>query len=315
MRHLLALALILGGCNAQRTATPGCYEEDVLRVPAATTAHIDVFFVVDDSPAMAPFQARLETTLPPELAHVIETWTQPASWHVGVISADLSDRAVRWIDGSQVGAELATLLHHDDTGGDVEPLEAAYRALRDGPASAAGFLRNDAGLAVIFISASDDASPFDLSRYVRFLTTPAAQGGIKVDPYDVVLLTIAPTTAMRLRAVVDAAHTHADVDIVSPDWQAALTSLEPTIETELGPPCTNQLIPDPTRPDCVAVDVTAFPDGTTIQRILPPCSAGVTDCWQLVPDPRCTPLRLDIVRSSDAPASTTTTFECSHPCS
>jgi hypothetical protein len=126
----------------------------------------------------------------------------------------------------------------------------------------------------------------DLSTYVNFFTKPAAQGGVKVDPNDVILVgitapsdpvgvtittpcmdqtsqpscpilnhsCIAPSNtnffgdpAVRVNSVVDSAHNHSLTSICDTDYTAAIQSLGDLIISSLGAGCLNSPIAN--RPD------------------------------------------------------------------
>jgi hypothetical protein len=271
VRCLLVSCLIAAGCHARPVASePGC--GDAIIPPSILRNKVDLLFVVDDAPSMAPKIAALQAGVPALLA-ALDAGEQPASYHFGVVTADLGAPAfgchaggdhgalrdaggsggVRYIDDnriagtsnvSDVGGALAALVDVPASGCAIrQPLEAAYRALHDQVPENAGFLRSDAVLAVVFVSDADDCSApvttdlfdasatqygpltrfrctqfgiecngmplpapplspqggctprspmdggqlLDVQKYVDFFKRPAAQGGVKVDPDDVIL--------------------------------------------------------------------------------------------------------------------------------
>ncbi|HZS42235.1 MAG TPA: hypothetical protein VFF06_35640 [Polyangia bacterium] len=170
---------------------------------------IDLLFVIDNSPSMAPKQAELARRFPDLLALLGSNAPngQPAHFHVGVVTTDLGAQSfnlgsqcrpggdgarlqalgaaatpdcrpptggARFIDYDQLtgsgnlpqGQDLATTLRCLAQVGDAgcgfeQPLEAAYLALSPppvGPPENAGFLRDQALLAVMFLTDEDDCS-------------------------------------------------------------------------------------------------------------------------------------------------------------
>lgn len=107
--------------------------------------------------------------------------------------------------------------------------------------------------------------------------------------------------AVRLAAFVDAFHPRSTLtSICSDDLTAPLVTIGESAKQMMGDPCldTTQLAdasPDPgVQPACEVVDVRdAAPDAP---RELPPCTAGATDCFELVPDPAACPATPDHLR-------------------
>ncbi|HVK84648.1 MAG TPA: hypothetical protein VM513_11105 [Kofleriaceae bacterium] len=161
--------------------------------PFGFAPSLDVLFVVDRSPAMAPFRAGLLAQAT-QIADVLEhyPWGTP-SLHIGVTTSDLGAEGVAvpgctgdgdggWLrgarflsdlaapDGSRVrnyegslGEALGALLDVGDAGCPYSrPLAAARRALEN-TVENAGFRRSDAYLAIVFVTAQDDCSFTDAS--------------------------------------------------------------------------------------------------------------------------------------------------------
>jgi len=152
----------------------------------------------------------------------------------------------------------------------------------------------------------------DLDRYFSFFDAPAAQGGVKVDPQDVVFVGItgprepvgvtiaspcgdpsvaqcaalahscASTTnaqlfgdpAVRLDAVIQSARHSALGSICDGDDDAPLRSLVSLVTARASHGCLNAPVAARAdgTPDCIAEDVTANPDGTTTTTELPSCA-------------------------------------------
>ncbi len=196
----------LATCPAER-ATTDLFQQSVNR-------ELDVLFVVDDTPAIAPLLA----TLPDEyrrVAQVLEAigGSRPPSLHVAVVRGSLPtdgsspcsappsrgpacELAVgaRFTSTSSCGATPNftrpfedTLVCLADLGsygcGAFQPFEVARRPLdpREGSDALVEFLRPEAFLAVVFVAAGDDSStvggaPASVSDLVAFLK------GLKSDP-------------------------------------------------------------------------------------------------------------------------------------
>jgi hypothetical protein len=268
-------------------------------------------------------------------------------------------------------------------------LESVYRALHDPIPENQGFLRQDAILAVIFVTDEDDCSappdtnlfdpnltgmyglnhsnrctlfgiwcdgkfplpdadsggPFmmcrsatpqegskliDIQKYINFFTNPAAQGGVKIDPHDVILATIsAPQTpvgehvatpcsdaqapscsvlthscvspidpqffgdpAVRLATVVNSAKLHQETSICDTDYTSAIQGIGDLIVSQIGKGCLNSPVANPTDPDCVVEDVTTNTDGTTTIKVISSCArnGNTPTCWSVVQKPDCPPI-------------------------
>jgi HYDIN/CFA65/VesB family protein/ASPM-SPD-2-Hydin domain-containing protein/centrosomal CEP192-like protein/flagellar associated PapD-like protein len=128
---------------------------------------VDVLFVVDDSGSMEWAQSSLASNLS---AFVTQAQTQNADYHIAATTTDVSPSGAR---GAFIGSPkfitnqtpnaVSTFANTVRVGtngdGDERGLEAAYLALSDPQINTtnAGFLRNDAALAVILVSDDDDS--------------------------------------------------------------------------------------------------------------------------------------------------------------
>lgn len=153
----------------------------------------DLLLVIDDSAAMAPHQAKLQSLLSDLAAHAIDedvlirfgvtTTSRTATADCAGAGADgrlLPLNGPRWLD-SHADLPSATWEAHADVGtcssAPNEGMAAAFRALSelaavaDDPAHPeaddgnAGFLRPGAWLSLLFVSASDDASGEDAAEW------------------------------------------------------------------------------------------------------------------------------------------------------
>ena len=152
----------------------------------------------------------------------------------------------------------------------------------------------------------------DLNTYINFFTKPAAQGGVKVDPNDVILVgitapsepvgvtvttpcadqqapscpilnhsCIAPTDpnffgdpAIRVNDVVNSAHNHNLTSICDTDYTSAIQALGDLIISSIGVGCMNSPVENRAdgTPDCVVTDVKTNPDGSQSSQEVPSCA-------------------------------------------
>jgi hypothetical protein len=155
---------------------------------------IDILFVVDNSGSMAEEQAALATAFP-QFVSVIENYTnqtgQHLDYHIAITTTDITfsqddpifgPQVSMWNDGkfvtgncqaqgwpnrrflqkgdSNVSAAFSCAAHVGTDGSGLEmPLEAAKEALIDRvPAPNAGFIREDALLAIVMLTDENDCS-------------------------------------------------------------------------------------------------------------------------------------------------------------
>lgn len=171
-------------------AGAGCGDGEGEPAPVETFDGIDVLFVVNDSRAMVPLQERLGDHVAGFLDSLAAAEGALPSLHVGVVSTEVTDSTVpgalcpgrtggelrpvdcltdgafaRSADGNHAGTladAAACMMQLGDLGCPFEqPLEAMRRALDGSVPGNDGFLRDDALLAVIFVTDEDDCSAAD----------------------------------------------------------------------------------------------------------------------------------------------------------
>ena len=218
MRTLLFTAL-LAACSMDRTnEVPGVQQNGTMTYQYLDGAapKVDVLFVIDSSAAMAPYAAQVQQTLQ-LVAETADTRLRGprANLHVGVLTGDMSAagalRHIATVDGPFMldrytptvdlrnyhDAFATTMMALTSVGtsgaAQVQPL-AAIRAALDHNASNAGFLRDDAKLAIVVLAAEDDASTGDPADYRAFVQ------GLKADADDAMIAVAAPDSATRLAA-------------------------------------------------------------------------------------------------------------------
>ena len=218
MRPLLLTAL-LAACSLDRTnEVPPVHQDGVMTYQYLDGASpkVDVLFVIDSSAAMTPYLTQVQQTLQAVATTADMRLRGPrANLHVGVLTGDVADagamRRATLVDGAYMVdhytptvdmrnyhaafADTMMALTSVGTAGDarVQPLQA-LRAALDHNAANAGFLRDDAKLAIVILAAEDDASPGDPADYRTFVQS------LKADPDDAMIAVAAPDGATRLGA-------------------------------------------------------------------------------------------------------------------
>jgi hypothetical protein len=333
MRLVLMLAMIAACAERPTYEVPMIDAHGALSIefPDPAPTPIDVLFVVDSSPAAATFAPEIQTSIQ-HVALVPGIVAARLDLHVGVITADLGDgtsddrtampgschgtgdgglmRRSALVDGAYItehttqakdfvnyrGRFEAAVQNLADVGTSgcarAQPLEAIRRALSD-PHNA-GFLRDDAVLAIVVLAAQDDQSPGDVEDYRAFLR------GLKHDDDDVMLAVAAPDgtcglagDAPRLRGIAGQRFTPVCGDDL---WEFVFRSA-----------CFPSFVPEPcldaaslgAAPECAVSD-----DGGAY----PQCSdGGAEPCWRIVDDPQyCpsfSPLRFTLDRGELDPPS------------
>jgi hypothetical protein len=298
-------------------------------IPEEAPFRADILFVVDDSPAMAPFQAKVRANLR-ELPDVLSAHYHVPFMHVGAITGDLADDGVMRTIGTVRGpflvdeytlpgdarvrnyrgslADSFALLGDVGTRGSTtqQPLAAAVRAL--GNPRNAGFLRDDATLLVVVISASDDHSALPVHDLADQLKAT------KTDPAAILVANVfaqsddtCAAPAPRLAAFGDEFSNLDTVSICSDDYTAVFHALEESYKQTLGAPCL-----DETPVDCEASDVQHPGTDDSAEQILPACGDGALPCWRLIPwDCGAGPdLMLQVDRVSYAPDGDHVILQC-----
>jgi hypothetical protein len=348
----LLLLVVWAGCGPSLGAG-GCGElpcgsERVRSWTTQTTfqGELDVLFVLDDTPAIAPHLETLRASLP-LFARTFERIPRGTpSLHVRFVPAALPDAgcdapgsraAACGLDGESLQTDLcgarpnvsgsladafACLGELGATAcGPARPLEAMRRALADG----AAFLRDDAYLVVMIVAGADDASttggaPAPIEGYVDSLRA------LKPDPTNQILVSIIGpdgdgdgcasgdpgAAAPRLSAFVRAfGRTGLFQTLCSADWSAALAPVVEETTTSTEPTCLAGLQDlDPAeaglQADCVVEDGLA-------PRPIPRCDDGPPPCWRMEASPVCPGgWHVTIDRGADwCPlAPTRTTYTC-----
>jgi hypothetical protein len=197
-----------------------------MEFPDPAPTPVDILFVIDSSPAAATYQEQIRDSLQ-NVALLPGRVAARLDLHIGVITADLGDgstderiavpgschgmgdaglmRRSALVDGAfmtehttqaknfinyqgDFTAALQSLSNVGTAGcAQTQPLEAIRRALRD-PHNA-GFVRDDAALAIVILAAQDDQSPGSVDDYRAFLRN------LKADEDDVMVAVAGPDGA------------------------------------------------------------------------------------------------------------------------
>lgn len=323
VRAIAVACVALLGCDDRTTVDPTIVQHDVLDKvwPVPEVTRVDIVYVVDRSPALAPYREALARELGFAGAGFV---TQPGynDLHIGVVTADLGNdrdaaaampgQCAGWgdggalqhsslVDGSfitvrqtpaavhtnvrgSLAAALPALADLDAVGCDrTQPLEAMRIALDDNPHNA-GFLRSDAYLFVIIVSAQRDDSPRSLDAYAAFLH------GLKSQLHEPFVFEASDDP--RLRAFSRLFPNHSETLSIANAQLYSLSDtwdwLHPFGPTPGGSPCFDRdlLDTDPAadgvQPDCVVTERTR-----SGEALLPACTDGAgVPCWRVWANPQ-----------------------------
>jgi hypothetical protein len=348
-RFVLALAALTAGCGS--SLAPACDGGDcVTQVSTRATLEyggnraVDILFVVDDTAAIAPHRETLARGFA-DIASVLVNPLVPRAPHVGFVRAGTCDASARaaacgiqlaeqfarseWCDTvanftGTFGTALTCMadLGSDDCG-PAQPLAALLKAISGPPRPGwEGFLRPDAYLQIVIVSAADDASG-PLS--VLDLATLAKQ--LKPDPSQVLVSIIGPAdcapgdvTGPRLTEFVNQFGANGTyVSLCSEPFTLAIRQITERSNVDLRPPCVANLrdVDADTpglQPNCTVSRTNTTPF-SLVTRALPNCDTGRTPCWRLGANAVCgdQPGRVfDIELEPDwcAEAEMSVTIEC-----
>jgi hypothetical protein len=314
-----ALAALAGGCGGAlgtpRCADGSCGSQTSQRatVTYSTDRRVDLLFVVDDTPAIAPYADRVAAGLT-SMANELQDAGQPLSLHVGFAragSCDTSTRAracgvtapAQFVDVQPCNVVANGALSFPGTfaclgalgAGDCapnQPIANALQALDPSTATWQGFLRPDAYLMVVVVAATDDASgpagaptpAIDLARRLK---------AVKADPSQVMVTVIGPggcaagdVPAPRLSEF--AAEFGAFglyMSLCADQLSYAVERLVLVQNDRPALPClTSVRDTDAATPglqeSCTVVQrITETDTGTTVEQAIPSCDDGPPPCW------------------------------------
>ena len=276
----MVVLLALGACT-DAVVDPIVVRVEEVGFPISQRPQLDIVFVIEDSPAMAPLQPRLLANYP-QFMNVLATIDGGLPRvQIAVATTSLTLRGplvdVRFADGSRTRnydgllADAFTALADVGASGSTiaQPLEAMRRALL-----LPGFVRDNAELAVIFVAADDDASPAALDDYERELRAR------KQAQTDILLGGALAADAPRLRTFVQRfPDRYTITSIEQEDLTGVMQLFASLLRPALGNPCFAAELAEPL--DCAVEYV--FPDGA--REALAVCDGMRVPCWQVLADP------------------------------
>jgi hypothetical protein len=256
---------------------------DYKDIPASEWRHpIDLVFVIDTTPEMAPLRDKLVAQFA-KLADVIEAEAVTMDLQIMVIDADVANAGasqvlhmlslpaggyVRSYTGT-LSEQLTALVPTTFTATSSQPLAALVTALGTDQA----FRHDGTQLMPIIISNHDDESPDAVATY--FSRMRAFEG----PPYEPVVGLIDATPSVRLEEFFNAQVASLDhASITDNDWSNVLLSFQ--IKTVLGAPCIDAVLAEPRQCSFSAILQAQ-------ETALPACDASATSrpCAALIADP------------------------------
>jgi hypothetical protein len=307
---------------------------------------VDILFVIDDTPAMAPFTGALATGLAAMAARIREPGPV-TSVHVGFARAGSCDALAR---GAACGVAAPesflrsewchTITSFSGTFADTfaclgdlgaancappQPLANTLRVV-ESPTAAGweGFLRPDAYLLVVVVAAGDDASG------TPGLPTPVSDlaarlKAVKLDPSQVLISIIGPQGCGSTAEPPDPrlvefmtlfGANSAYVSLCSGQLDVALDIFRYTGD-QLQPPCLSNvrdvdLDAPGLQAECVVEDRSRGPDGSLTTAMLPSCNDSSPPCWRMTAGGTCQGYVFEIDYGADwcIEAGTNATIEC-----
>jgi hypothetical protein len=298
-RAVIAL-LVLAACFDPPPPSNDEYIEshtESFDIPAYPPPQLDLLLVVDDRPAITPYRTHIGSFGADLVAQLRQIYGGMPNMHIAVTTttthgtlrtvpamsgAFIADalefdgsRPVNY-QGTLDSAMAALLDAGDSAAGTNAPLESMMSAVT----APTGFFRTNAYLAVIAISASDDASAG--ADYISALKS------VHSDPSDVIVSGIYPASSPRLDAFFNGFPNRSTmVSIDAIDWTNAYSQISQLTKTTLGLRCmVRPADVDPSTPgnqhDCRIA--WRLDDG--IEHVMPECMTnGPRPCWSFVDDP------------------------------
>jgi hypothetical protein len=182
----------------------------------------------------------------------------------------------------------------------AQPLAAIEGVLGKPSAAWDGFLRPWAGLQIVVIAATDDASgteePTPVSRTVDLLRGLKPDGEVFVSVIGPGECSAAPATPAAAPRLLDLAAAFGDRGFYQPlcggDFGAALLLVSARLAILRDPACFGPVRDaDPGTPgvqaECAVTDTITAPDGATTTAVLPGCDRAPPPCWRLQPTDAC----------------------------
>ena len=348
-RSLVAVAGLVAGCGEAQPilcdgGACGTQISWTKNYQANIDRKLDILFVVDDTPAMEPNIGPLAVGFAGMAERLLLPYG-PTSMHVGFVRAGRCDASTRAtacdVDAPEQfmraewcrtmtnfgGPFTSTFACLADLGaancGPAQPLAAAADTLTETARLGwEGFLRADAYLMIVVVSAADDASgsPGTLTPVADVAARIKA---LKADPSQVLVSMIGPGDCAsgeepgpRLTEFANQFGGNGiSLGLCSGQLPAALDRVFQTVSTLIEPVCVSNVRDiDPVQPglqaDCTAVDRTLNPDGTWTDVPLPRCDESAPPCWRIVSNAGCNSFEIDRGADWCEEAGTNVTLEC-----
>jgi hypothetical protein len=300
-RALFALAAV-GACASDPPAgEPVVSRVERLEVPIGFVTKTDLLLVIDNSPAMAQHTAKLAGDVRRMMmaAERLPGVDGAPDLRVGVITSEIaSDGGLRgggflaeetrfgWESVRNYQGELADamapLADVGAAGGEPRLFATLARAI-----AMPGFLRDDAYLAVILVTSSDDAGTEDVAAIAAALraTKPA-------DPTKVVVnaaTACAPAKSPRVQALLDQFPNRSKQLSLCAEDLAPLAAFEYLYKVSLGAACFERPLREPH--DCAAWLVDPLSDA---EATLPECAQQPGRCWSVKASQLCLDGRISV---------------------
>ena len=295
------ISLVLAACIEPPASPSVVSHVFTFDVPGFDTRGRDVLIVVDDSTRMANSRDHLLASSS-RISDVLDGGAgSRTSLHLGTVGSS-SDGALKPVPGV-AGTFLSNVFEpgdYDRTANFYGPMSAIVARMLDvGTTSTAptlfetarhalaqneGFLRPDATVVVVFVSAGDDTSAASVDEYVQALES------LKPDRERVEVVGIYPRPAPRLDALLTAFPYRSSYGSIDDQDLGAPFDLVNLVWSDLGLTCfpasIDRRIPDTA--DACAVSLVKQVDGVEKTRPFPRCGLGIGEpCWQLVAHPAC----------------------------
>jgi hypothetical protein len=209
---------------------------EIKELPAERAPKLDVVVFVDDTLPMSAYEHRL-AEIPRLLANALEStgggWidlrlavtSNDGTFHrlpgsessYLTRSLDFNFRVWQNFEGSLEDALRSLIAVNAHSEGPSQPLDAVRRALERN----SRFVREDAGLGILIVTASDDASPWPIADYATWLTSIV--GGSWHRP--IVVEAVYPQPAPRLDELTNEAPRFYATSIDSLNYSSAVTGV------------------------------------------------------------------------------------------
>lgn len=295
MRRALWLLALCAACASDDAPSSGPDAEShvaVFEYPGGGPPQLDLLVVIDDTVAMAPYQDRM-AMLPSVIEQAyLSIGDGLVDMHIAV-TTDGTLRRVPAVAGSYVAIrtdfDLARPANFTGTLLDAvtpltsvgaantapyQPLAAVKRVFEENPD---GFIRDNASIGIVIISASDDASPGTPADYAQFISAT------REDPYEIMVSRIVVNPSPRLDELATGfMNRTSTTSLADGDLAGALTVFAQAIRTILRGNCWHVSDIDPITPG-PQYDCTFTATIRDVPRVLPPCKLPDDQfCWSLV---------------------------------